>query len=399
MNNIVSPHRRQGFTLIEVLVASSILAILTPLLTGVLVNMTRDDTYARLNNLLLSETSHLMELIVREVKAGTLDYPEYYNYYVLNGGGTLFDNTSPDDTFGSNYLVYGSRFYNPGAPAGSPNEQGMNLGGLADPTSGPPADNLGTWCTTVSGGYAPVTDEDCEGQPSLEYTEDIATGRNPYEGEITTLPTQASAMCDSSSEMFTFSRRKCTFTSTTDEHETNMLFLVSPDGTKKTMIGREAWYDTLSQPEPTGYTASLLRMTGSDEDSDGVNETWQCAEGFFCTTDAQTNMNPATDPDANDLTDISSFTDTVPSMFYDFVPITPPSISVTNLTFYIAPLEDPHKAYNEFDNRVQPQVYVTITAQLTDPASVALPISQRSYTLNRFITIPFNDEIMNYQAS
>ncbi len=381
---------KSAFTLVETLIATSILATILSIAMGIFLDSTRVDTYTLLHSTLITETQYVMNKMTDEIKRNTIDYPEYYNYYVLNGGGALFDNTFPDDTFGSNYLVYGSRFYNPGAPAGSPNEYGANMGGLSL------SDDLGTWCTTQSSGYAPVGDEDCEGQPSLEYTEDVATGTNPYSGEILTLPTQASAICDSSSEMFPYSRRDCSFTSNTLSHEVNMLFLINPDGNEKTMIGREPWYETSSQPTPSGYSVSLLRMTGSDEDSDGVNESWQCAEGFFCTTDAPSDMNPVIDPDANDLTDISSFTGTVPSMFYDFVPVTPASITITDLRFYIAPIEDPYKAFGEFPERVQPHVYISLTAELTDEKAASLPVSARSFTLFREVSLPFTGEINNY---
>ena len=47
-------------------------------------------------------------------------------------------------------------------------------------------------------------------------------------------------------------------------------------------------------------------------------------------------------------------------MFYDFAPITPSSISITDLRFYIAPIEDPKKAFDEFPERVQPEVYIAL---------------------------------------
>jgi|GEM_PF-1088051 len=44
----------------------------------------------------------------------------------------------------------------------------------------------------------------------------------------------------------------------------------------------------------------------------------------------------------------------------EFIPISPPTITVTELKFFVSPLDDPHKAFNESDSNVQAQPSVTI---------------------------------------
>lgn len=383
----------KAFTLLELLISSSLAAILMTTVISVFFTMVNMNNRSQFREVLLTEAENTMKVIVDEIRANTLDWPEYYNYYVLNGEGENFSNAPGEDTFGSNYTVYGARFYNPGRDAHDLPAQGINYSGIED-------DDLGTWCQTSATEVAPITSADCNGLPSLELTEDFATGTNPYESSFFTLPTQASAVCDLTSEMFAHvsgaRRAECAGMSDMEKHEVSILFLISPDGNTKTMIGKEPWYENETDAEPAGYALSMLKMVGSDTDNDGVNETWECAPGYLCTQDAPVTFTPATDPDVDDLTDISLATGTEPSIYYDFVPISSSNISATDLRFYIYPLEDPHKAYNEFPEKFQPSVTVYMTVETLDLKSRTFSEQSARAEMSEDVVIEFTGEIQSY---
>lgn len=380
--------KKRGVVLLELLITSSVAAILFSTVVTVYFNMTGMNTRIRARLILSSEIAFMLDIVTDAVKENTLDWPEYYNYYVLNGGGEDFSNALGDDTFGSNYTVYGARFYNPGRDAHDLPAQGINYGKIM-------TDDLGTWCQTNTG-VARITSADCNGLPSLELTEDYATGTNPYESSFFTLSTQASSVCDLTSEMFVHvsgaRRAECAGMSNTEKHEVSILFLISPDGNTKTMIGREPWYESSAQAEPSGYALSMLKMVGSDTDNDGVNETWTCAPGYLCTQDAPNVTNSATDPDADDLTDASLSS----SIYYDFVPMSSRNISITDLRFSIGPLEDPNKAYNEFPEQTQPRLAVDMIAETLDPRAAIFTQKQRSKTVHMEINTEFEGEVESF---
>lgn len=367
---------KKAFTLIELLIASSILMMVISMSLRIFFNITRLNTYIELTNVLQFESKSTLERIAREIQNSTIDYPEYYNYYVLNGAGQNFVRGN----LGSNYSTYAMRFYNPGMVASSLSTQGSNVSGID-------TDDLGSWCQWGSSALnvAPMTVSLCDGIPSLEDTEDYATGTNPYTSSVFTAPTQASAVCDSTSEMFVYSQSQCP-TSATEAHEVDMLFLMSGDGLTKTMITREPF-------DVSSYVVSMLRMTGSDTDNDGVRETWVCADGFVCqdSTGTLPELSSAKLEDLNDINDYDN-------LYKDFAPISPYNLDITDLRFYIAPIEDPHKAYDEFPQIIQPYVTIVMTATVNDPRIDQLPVLQRSITLQTTVSSGVYDEITSYSG-
>ncbi len=378
---------KKAFTLIELLIASSILMMIIAMSLSIFFNITHLNTYIELTDKLQSESRYALEKIVREIQGTTIDYPEYYNYYVLSGSGQQF---APDENIGSNYSVYGARFYNPGEDANNLGAQGLNTGGLD-------TDDLGTWCQfTLSGKVARINEPYCQTsppKPSLEATEDFVTGTNPYTGSTPTLPNQASAICDSTSEMFTNSKRDCSFTNATDAHELDTLFLISGDGTTKTIITREPWGPSSSVTD--GYVISMLKMNGMDEDMDGVKEVWTCDERFLCSGNPPEYNQPAKTASGNAIADITTPKNKA-YLYQNFAPISPYHLNITDLRFYVAPLEDPHKAYDEFPEQIHPYVTIVMTAELIDPRVSELPSSQRSITLQTTVSTSVYGEIESY---
>ena len=373
---------KKGFTLVELLIASSILMLIISMSLSIFFNATRLNAYVELTDKLHFESRYALERIAREIQGGTIDYPEYYNYYVLNGSGQQFQGS---DNLGSNYSVYGARFYNPGDDAYSLGSQGVNTGGLPVLTLN--SDDLGTWCQNPSG-VDPIDHSDCIGYPSLEATEDFATGTNPYTGSFPTSPLQASAICDSTSEMFTYANRDCSFTSTVDAHEVDMLFLISADGETKTIITTEPWAQGFLG---SGDVVSMLKLTGTDNDSDGIRESWICADGFAC-------QGPGPLPviTSSEIEDLNVPGINIVEAYQDFAPISPYDLDITDLRFYIAPIEDPMKAYDEALEQIQPYVTIIMTAELIDPRVAQLPVSQRSITLQTTVSTQFYGEIQSY---
>ncbi|MBT6068843.1 hypothetical protein HOG48_03735 [Candidatus Peregrinibacteria bacterium] len=387
--------KTRAFTLIELLVASSILMIIIVLATNIFFNVTNANNYLNLTSTLQFESKHAMERVMRAVQSNAIDYPEYYNYYVINNGGEEFETTG--DNFGSNYSVYGARFYNPGDIKGNSGSQGVNYSSISE-------DDLGAFCyNAIEAKHYSVSSEYCDDWPTLEYTEDIATGTNPYETDMFLPPEQASAVCDLTTEMYPFVSTQrygtCSAMSDTEQHEMDMLFLISPDGQTKTIIAREPWAADPStlweSPEfEGGYVLSMLKMIGENNDGNPINDSWFCHEDFACTNEPSPG-DPAL-PAIDDLDPNSENISPLEDLYLDFSPMTPPVISITDLRFYVAPIEDPAKAFDELPQKMQPYVTVIMTAELNDPRADILPESLRSITLQTTISTQYYGEIESY---
>ena len=389
----------KAFTLVEVLIASSVLMVIVVLSIGVFYNITRANTYLELTSMLQFEAKHTMERMVRLIQSNTIDYPEYYNYYVLHNGGVEFTGP-PNSVWGASYTAYASRFYDPGDIPGSPGQAGNNFAGLSP-------DQLGSNCGAAN--YPLSTDPACESLPTLSYTEDTATGRNPHSANLPI--DQASSMCDLTTEMYTEVSvdryQGCNSMSTTGRHRADMLFLISPDGQTKTLIGREPW--TVDSLTPWGdlnfqggYVVSMLKMTGSDNDNDGVPELWTCHGDFAC-TDVTPDPNGSGGfspiPIFDDLDPTSVNISTLDDIGEDFAPFSTPLLHITELDFYIAPIEDPNKAFNEPPEQIQPYVTIVMTAEINQDRAAQLPENLRSITLQTSVSTQFYGEITSYVSN
>lgn len=139
------------------------------------------------------------------------------------------------------------------------------------------------------------------------------------------------------------------------------LYLIDGSGTERTYFVLEG--------DGTENAISMIKMIGTDEiDSggspgqNGLIDTWVCADNYTCNgTDSH--------PEPEDRTDGRDSE--------NFVPITPSNINIDELHFYIAPIEDPFKAFAEdqhgtsstktFESvQIQPKVIITIVASYVD---------------------------------
>lgn len=99
-----SRKRKRGFTLIEIIIAMTLFAIIAALGTTFFIQVSRIYKRVTLQNELLNETEFVMERLRQTIGENTLDYEEYYNQ-AQNGPGAEYGYKYGSDT------DYGAQFY------------------------------------------------------------------------------------------------------------------------------------------------------------------------------------------------------------------------------------------------------------------------------------------------
>jgi len=315
-----------GFTLVEVIIASSVFTIVSLIGVTVFVNVTRIQRRIALENAIYEDGRFMMERIAREIRENTIDYEEYYNKLVEGG------------KYGQAYTCYASRFYNPGS------------GGLA-------SGNLGATCSDQP---APLGGGDPKVYPGCiidKTTLDVNTGKNPYSGNIFSKKNSedSSAFCD---ENFSTSPA-CADAEDPTLHDQSELYLINSKGTQKTLLARKKVNDTPSDE----YTLGMLQILGEDTNTDSIVDKWVDLSGspnnFYCAQDFDC---PVTLSNLEStLVGLTSAT-----RYQGFVPISPMRTTIKDLRFYISPLEDPRKAFAETApaDSIQQQPHVTVVMVL-----------------------------------
>jgi prepilin-type N-terminal cleavage/methylation domain-containing protein len=106
-----SQHRTKGFTIIELMVALTVLTLLSLGAARIYLNYTASTKDLKAANLIYEEARFLMEKMVREVRQGAIDYEQYFNQNLAQGD------------YGDNYCGYDQYFYdNNGESIGRHNE-------------------------------------------------------------------------------------------------------------------------------------------------------------------------------------------------------------------------------------------------------------------------------------
>ncbi len=345
---------KKGFTLVEVIIASSIFSIVSLIGVGVFVNVTRIQRRIYLENAIYEDGRFLLERLSREVRQNTIDYEEYYNKLVEG------------NVYGEGHGCYATRFYNPG------------IGGPGANSSG-----LGAFCSVPAAGN-PKTNPGCIID---KRTLDINTGQNPYIGTAAPDNTagDANAFCD---QKFT-TETGCSTTPSLFERDE--LYLIDAKGKQKTIFVRKQYNDT---PE---YSVAMVRLQGEDVNEDDIVEKWYdsspdyyCAPLYDCV--------PSTE-----FTSLESSKDgSIDGMLYKgFVPVSPMRTTITSLRFFVSPIEDPRKGFAETDPdlAVQQQPHVTIVMSLRpaagelsgyagDPPTVTLQATVSSRVYNEVKSNP-----------
>lgn len=361
---------KKGFTLIEVLIAMSLFTVAVTIASTILVDIVKLEKKSDIQNAIYEDARILMQQIVNEIKAGTIDYEEYFSVNVVqNGADPKF--------YGINYGIYASRFYDPG--------RSLDTG--PDPISNP--EDLGVECSVQK--PAPDTDE-CEVIYNL--SSDLNTGQNPFEGSGLA-GNEANAFC-----------HKGHVTCKADQNIVDELYLIDSSGTRKTIIAKKLMKDS----EVKNFSIAMVRMTGSDYDQNGIVDVFTCDEGYSCTehgngggkvdfktlikypmatTDAFFTQNKITLPTNSDLD--KPFTESS-----QFVPLSPSRSNVEQLKFIIRPLEDPYKAYAEKDMQSHPSVTILLTLGLSDNAKREYPGEFQSITIQTTVAAGVRGKIDSY---
>lgn len=302
MTKIFQPLRpTAGFTLLETILSISIFLVIITITFSVLADAFWAKQRTEVSRLLYEETRILLERIVREVRAGTIDYEEYWNRFEKNPTQT------ENHYYGKNYGTYALQFFrdsNGAVPASltAQRRQDENLGLNA-------------------------------GSPALRETaKNLAICA---EGKIPAQPAESGFnQCE--------------------------LYLISTDGLTKTIL--KIFPKDQNASSKTEYTLKILKLKGLDNDGDLIPETWE------------------------PLPDFRGF---------QFQNIQPEALQLKNLQFFIAPREDPRKAFANFSDsiQVQPHVLIKITAEPSHRLTAGLRGKPPEITLQTTISARASSEI------
>ncbi len=155
------------------------------------------------------------------------------------------------------------------------------------------------------------------------------------------------------------------------------LYIINANGNRKTILRKRA-NDGIRKCEDIDYAneenaycrLEMLEMVGQDIDVDGKVDTWVCDDDFggdTCTPDDS------------------------------FRPISTPNIDITDLKFFIAPIEDPYKAYEEdIDNYLQPHVSIIFSSRTPQRRAINLRGKAPNITLQTTISARVYEEVSLY---
>lgn len=357
-NHSAKPAAKPAFSLIEVLIASSIFVVVGLIALTVFVNILRIQQRISLENAIYEDARFMMERIAREIRLNTIDYEEYYTKLV------------EENVYGGSYGCYASRFYNPGE-------------------GGPQSGGLGTFCNDG------ITDANTN--PSCiisRASQDINTGKNPYEGNFFSSSgdiDDANAFCDANFGP----NPQCSDASQTFYLQ-DELYLIDSKGMQKTLMARKA---IANDPAPE-YALALIRLKGEDSNTDGITERWTgcTAQGLCCASDFDCEQPVGPN---SEMTLESTLLYNPDTNYKGFVPISPSRTTITSLQFYIAPLDDPRKAFAESTSQTQQQPHVTIILSVQPSHSVLQNYNGEvpTVTLQTTITSRVYNEVKSYYGA
>ena len=317
------PKDIRAFTLIELLVSVSIFAMVSSVVASMYVTAFRVSSRTALENQVIEDSRFALARIAQEISESTIDYDEYYSHFVLK-----------EEQYGQNYGSYNTVFHHPGRK--------LNGNTGIFPT------DIGVWCNTGvewQAGSACVLDRK---------TTDKNTGQNPYAGSGFTQD-RATAVCDET--------RDAPISCVNVSNRFNELYLISEDGEQKTIFTLEKIGGGGVSPDIK--VLSLLQLTGYDTNRDEIADTYACAEGFICTGDAVAGAGIPAGSSLPSLIDLSTVGDKLNDQHLkDFIPLSSLRLHISKLEFYISPLEDPRRAFNEVQKTVQQQPHVTIVMEV-----------------------------------
>lgn len=355
-----------GFTLTELMVASSIFAICMVVISTSGINFYNGYQRQQFRDALFEETRVLMDRIAREIKINTIDFDEYYNQLPpAQGGPPTSGNTftitgEPNLGYGQIYRQYHHQFFfvNPPSEGGSDCE---NYG-----ANNPQRYNFV--------GTDPCHDQHVDEGFFSTGANDITIDDNP----------SVSALYNPSGI----------------KNEQTELYLISEDGKTKTILKRignnidDDFDDAIDEADNAGVAGSdtaqeqlgILVLELQDLYDNSVFDTGELPE----TPDGPDNYYDSWRLHVDFDTPDGGETD------FPFLPISPPSIEITELKFFVSPIEDPYKAFNEDDVEIQvhPNVTVILTAQVSQDTLLRFPTdSPPSVTLQTTVSSRIYDNV------
>lgn len=152
------------------------------------------------------------------------------------------------------------------------------------------------------------------------------------------------------------------------------LYVINNSGNQKTLL---RCLNCNTDPNDTPGKLQILSLNGYDAgytgltnetSNDGIIDTWVCGKDYTCGgTLSNGTVTGSKIADNND----------------GWVDYSPSSLDITDLKFFIAPLEDPRKAYNEDmpEVQMQPHLNVVISAQTAKQKAIGLAGSVPEITL------------------
>lgn len=331
--------RKKGFTLIEMMISISLFAVVASISMVVTSNILKTTKKIQAQVFLYTEAQALMDQLDQEVNRNAIDYEAYY-------GRTVGHQGTPDTGWATvNYGDYQQTFMDPGTQSIPSSTDGVYSG----------VDGYGSACSATGGTYP----DDCSTSIPLTASLDLDTGAHPFP-DIDTIvssrsddETYSNAMCENASTCSAITHY------TSDE-----LILINGGGDRRTIF------------EEVSNGLSKVVLDGADTDNDGSVDHWTCTSDYSCS---------------------GSDYDDGPADTSEFETITPSLLSITSFYVYVAPIEDPYRAFAEdsLAVQIQPQVTIVFTATLSSAYGTFLGTTP-SITLQRTISTGVYSKINSY---
>lgn len=310
---------KKGFTLVELLIAVTVFAVFMTSIMTLVVDMYRSSRRITLEEEIYQDMRAMMKQLTYMVEENAIDYEEYYREATgdMKFGGSVGSGT-PDYTYGD----YAKLFYDFGSG-------GTELSGE------------GALCNT---GADPADEPDCV----LDRTTlDRNLGQNPVP-DATNAPEESNAFCGIETALGI----ACPVDPSAFGKQEN-LYLINENGDRKTIIISEEIEKDIggTPPHPIEKVLSIAWLNGTDSTGNDIPDTWTPGVEFVGTLE-------------DDLTLPAS---TAADVYTGFIPISSMRTNITDLKFYIYPLEDPYKGFAETDpatgTLIQPHVTIIMTAK------------------------------------
>jgi prepilin-type N-terminal cleavage/methylation domain-containing protein len=411
-------YQKSGMTLIELVIASTILLIVLTVVISTFANFSSSKRKILLTNELHNQTRFLLERIVREVNNGTIDYQGYWRENVLNKTADNWiqaGNAEGVNPSGGDIGSIGDDDFNGLLPNGINTYMNCNGNKTINHATDPPEDtdtiekrfNIifnyryqfifpgeESDVDVVSGNQNHLNclsdnvnegeDEDLNGNVLEEeyniYDDEPAYGNGPRALDQGVLPYVYDSDINhvKSSEM----QWSWDLAETSIVNNNPPLLLLKTNATEELFTRTNLRYkdNKIELIRFQSGEGSIGTTYDNDNPPDGIFDKWYCSKDFECGPSGNTNftgtyiwsqkeVKKLSSPSQEDINlgkdnGIGTITDTD----LHWSNITPEKIEVTSFEFIISPLKDPHKAFFEKEKIQKPQVTIIIETQVRKSA-------------------------------